>query len=317
MKRIFSILLVLFFLAGCTNTDQPTAVPQPTTAVPLPDTATATLAPTTAPTPTLAAAEPTTAAGEPTTAATEPAAATNAAPTATTQPAATAVSPGGPAASGEEAILIQEPGPGWRLTSPIHVAGIADPTFEQNLVVRLVADDGTELALVPTTIAADVGQRGPFAVDIPFTVSGERQAFLQVFTTSARDGGTTHLSSVGLTIADSGPENRPPFTSLGERIIISQPMFNTVVSGGMVHVEGTALASFEQTLIVEILDEAGMVIGSAPVIVDAPDLGMFGTFQIDLPYTGGTAGPGRVVVRDPSPAFGGDVHLASVEIQFE
>jgi hypothetical protein len=44
---------------------------------------------------------------------------------------------------------------------------------------------------------------------------------------------------------------------------------------------------------------------------------MFGPFQADIPYTGGGTGAGRIVVRDISPAFGGDFHLASVEIHFE
>jgi hypothetical protein len=194
---------------------------------------------------------------------------------------------------------------------------MADSTFEQNLVVRLLLADGTELALVPTTIAAELGQRGPFEVDIPFTVSGEQQAFLQVFSTSARDGGVTHLSTVGLTIADSGEENRPPFEQMDERIIITDPVPNASASGGGIFVGGTAIASFEQNLVVELLDESGAVIASEAVIVDAPDLGQRGTFLVVLLYPEGTIGPARVVVHDPSPAFGGDMHLSSVEIRLE
>jgi hypothetical protein len=298
MKRILFLLMLMIVLAGCNNTEQPTTIPQAT----IPQAQV-----TAEPTPTVAVAEPT-AAVQPT----EPAAP----PPPTSAPTATAAPEAPP--PGQEAILIQEPGPGWRLTSPIHVSGMADSTFEQNLVVRLLLDDGTELALVPTTIAAELGQRGPFEVDIPFTVSGERQAFLQVYATSARDGGITHLSSVGLTIADSGEENRPPFDLMtNERIIIAEPVLNAAVSGGVVYVEGIATASFEQTLVVEILDESGTVIGSEPVIVNAPELGEPGAFQVVLPYTAGVTGAARVVVRDISPAFGGDVHVASVEIRLE
>ena len=92
----------------------------------------------------------------------------------------------------EEAILILEPGPGSRLTSPVHVAGIADPTFEQTLIVRIVLDDGSELTIHPLTIAADIGQRGPFVVDVQFAVSGERNALIQIYDQSARDGGIVH-----------------------------------------------------------------------------------------------------------------------------
>jgi hypothetical protein len=320
MKRNFFFLIMLIVLTGCITINQPGASPQATTAVQ--ETSAAD------PTPTLSSPVPTTAV-QPTDllpATALPAATLMATvaviPVVTVMPTAVAPLPAGNGQTaeellGEEAILIQEPGPGWRLTSPIRVAGIADPTFEQNLVVRLLLDDGSELALVPVTIASDLGQRGPFSVDIPFTVSGEQQAFIQVYASSARDGGLTHLSSVGLTIADSGPENRPPFTPMDERIRILQPLFNAIVSGGMVRVEGVAVASFEQTLLVEILDEEGEVVSAASVTLNAADLGMPGFFQVDIPYFAGLRGPGRVVVRDISPAFGGDVHLASVEIRFE
>jgi hypothetical protein len=219
-----------------------------------------------------------------------------------------------PAASDDEAIFIQEPGPGSRLTSPLTVAGLADPTFEQNLVVRLVLDDGTELAVAPTTIAADVGQRGPYTVDLPFTTSGERQAFLQVYAASPRDGGITHLASVGVLIADAGPETVTPVEAQPERIRIDQPGPGDTVGGGVAHVEGFGLASFEQTLLVELLDVDGNVLASQPVTVAAPDLGQPGPFSADIPYTLAAPGPGRLVIRDISPAFGGDVHLASIEI---
>ncbi len=218
----------------------------------------------------------------------------------------------------EEAILIREPGPGSRIVNGVlRVAGEADPTFEQNLVIRLLLVDGTELALLPTTIQADIGARGSFAVEVPFAVSGEQQAFVQVYATSARDGGVTHLSSVGLTLADSGDEQIVLVEAHPERIQISQPALGDTISGGMVTVAGTALASFEQTLVVEVLDEAGEVLNSQPIIVAAPDLGQPGPFSLELAYEVATAMPGRIVVRDPSPAFGGDVHLASVEVRLE
>jgi hypothetical protein len=217
----------------------------------------------------------------------------------------------------EDAILILEPGPGSQLTSPLHVAGMADSTFEQHLVVRVVLDDGTELALTPTIIQVELGQRGPFSIDIPFTITGERQAFIQIYSTSARDGGITHLSSVGVTLSETGPVDIRPVTDYAERINIYTPGLGNTVSGGVALVAGFALASFEQHLLVEVLDVDGNVIGFSPVIVTAPDWGIPGPFVVDVPYTLGEAGPGRVVVRDPSPAFDGDVHLASVEVMLE
>jgi Immunoglobulin-like domain of bacterial spore germination len=227
-------------------------------------------------------------------------------------PEASAVPIGGGAP--EEAILIFEPGPASFLTSPIHVEGLADPTFEQTLVVRIVLADGTEVVTQPTTIAADVGQRGPFQADLFFNIPGGANAFIQVFSQSPRDGGITHVASVGVTLGSGGGAMIVPGQRHPEDIIIAQPQTTQSISGGKLHVEGIAVASFEQTLVIELLDADGIVVASQPVIVNAPDLGQPGPFAADIPYNVTTSGPGRVVVRDISPAFGGDVHLASVEV---
>lgn len=300
------LLVIFILLVGCIpvgqidiSIDQPTGTPtspEATATLPTPE-ATATLPPATdVPTPTASPVSEATATPPP------------ASPTDTPVPTAT------PSDASEEAILILAPGPGSRLISPLHVSGEADTTFEQALVVRLVLADGTELAVVPTIIQSPMGERGAFEADVEFSVSGEQQAFLQVYSASARDGGLTHLSSVGVLLADSGAEDIRPVTDTSERIRIDIPSLGAAVSGGMVHVEGFALASFEQTLIVEVVDENGTVIAGQPVIVNAPDLGFPGTFSIDLPYSVASVGAGRIVVRDPSAAFDGDVHLASVEV---
>ncbi len=80
-------------------------------------------------------------------------------------------------------------------------------------------------------------------------------------------------------------------------------------------VEGFGLASFEQTLVIEVYDEMGALVGQQPVTVESAEMGQYGPFHGEVSYQVETAGAGRVVVRDPSPAFGGDVHLSSVEVR--
>jgi hypothetical protein len=66
-----------------------------------------------------------------------------------------------------------------------------------------------------------------------------------------------------------------------------------------------------------VVDENGNVAGQQPTIVSAPDIGVPGPFSVEIAYQVTASGPGRIVVRDPSPAFGGDVHLSSVEVSLE
>jgi hypothetical protein len=152
---------------------------------------------------------------------------------------------------------------------------------------------------------------------VPFNVQEEVQAWIQVFASSARDGGITHLSSVAVTLLPEGPTNVMEATPQPERIVIDQPVAGDVVEGGMLAVSGRGLAGFEQTLIAELLDATGEVIAMEPIIVEAPDLGQPGPFETELIYSVDAPMPARLQLRDPSPAFGGDVHLSSVEIRLE
>jgi hypothetical protein len=192
--------------------------------------------------------------------------------------------------------------------------GISDPTFEQTLVIRIVLDDGTELAVQPVSLAADIGQRGPFEGEVSFNVADERQALIQVYDVSARDGGILHLSSVGVRLGHTGPTEVLPSEPRSEAIVVEEPVFGAVVSGGAAHVKGFGLASFEQTLVIEVHDMEGNVVGSLPVIVNAPDWGVPGSFSADVPYSVASEGPGRIVVIDPLPVFNGIGHISSVEI---
>lgn len=213
-----------------------------------------------------------------------------------------------------EVIEILEPGPGSRLTSPLRVAGRADPTFEQNLVVRIVLDDGMVLNQVPNTIGADLGERGPYEVEVPFEIQGELNALIQVYDISARDGGIIHLNSVGVTLIESGEVDIITVPPEPEAIIINQPGFGERISGGVVHVEGIGIASFEGTLVVEVHDIEGNVVGMQPLIVSAPEMGQPGPFSVDVSYEVGEEMPGRIVVIDPLPVFDGIGHIASVEV---
>lgn len=229
--------------------------------------------------------------------------------------APTQVPPPTPPTVPDEAILIQQPAPGSRVTSPVTVAGLADPTFEQTLVVRMLLEDGAQIALLPTIIQADTGQRGPFQIELEFDITGERQAFIQVFTESARDGQITHLAAVGVTISDTGPAGIRLANPQPEQIHILQPSLGDLIAGGVVTVVGYGWAGFENTLVIEIQDQDGNIVGQTPVTVESLEMGQSGPFRAQVPYSITTAGPGRVTVRDISPAFGGSVHLNSVDIR--
>lgn len=246
-----------------------------------------------------------------------PGSAATASPSASDAPATTAAPSAttAPTAEPQEALLLRAPGPRSRVVSPFAVEGSADPTFEQNLVARLLDFEGTVLVQEPITIDAPLGERGPFAGELSFEVGEEQPAALQVYATSARDGGITHLDAEIIILLPAGAAEVTAAEAEAERIQIHAPGTGAVVEGGRVTVRGFGWASFEQTLVAEVYDAGGARVGQAPITVAAPDLGQPGPFEVEVPYSVSGPGPGRIVVLDPSPAFGGPVHLSSVEVQ--
>jgi hypothetical protein len=217
-----------------------------------------------------------------------------------------------------EAIVIGRPGPGSTVTSPLQVQGVADPTFEQNLGLRLYRMTGELIAEGSATIDAPLGQRGPFSGELTFQVEQAGPALLQVYDNSARDGGLIHLSSANVMLEPSGQAQQIEEAPTGpEQIAIQSPVAGATLTGGRLQVAGVGRASFEATLVVEIIDVQGRTLVEQPLIVDEPAMGEPGPFSIEVDYEVEEAGPGRVVVYDPSPAFGGMIHLSSVEVQLQ
>jgi len=221
------------------------------------------------------------------------------------------------AAEPAEAIRITAPGQSSRLVSPMNVHVTTTlPAFENTLTLRVLLDDGTDLVPPQAVIGSEIeGGALTFDASLTFSVGEERPAFLQAYLASPRDGGVTHLASVVVTVMSEGAADvRPEVDEEAERLQINLPAAGDSIQGGVVHVEGIGVASFEQTLLIEVVDAYGVVIGLQPVLVQAPDFGLPGPFTADVTYTLTAAGPGRVVVRDISPAHGGDIHRSSVEI---
>jgi germination protein M len=65
------------------------------------------------------------------------------------------------------AILVDQPAPGARISSPVTVSGSAN-VFEANVTVRVLDAGGKELAQTFTTATCGSGCRGDFSVSLPF-----------------------------------------------------------------------------------------------------------------------------------------------------
>ena len=85
------------------------------------------------------------------------------------------------------AILVEFPGRGWAVSSPLRVAGTAN-VFEAQFQAELADRTGTVIARQAILATSGSGTRGTFATTIAFTVVASGPGTLTVFDVSAKDG---------------------------------------------------------------------------------------------------------------------------------
>ncbi|HRN50332.1 MAG TPA: Gmad2 immunoglobulin-like domain-containing protein [Anaerolineales bacterium] len=226
-----------------------------------------------------------------------------------------------------EAILLGSPDFASQLVSPVTVSGQSRPTFEQTLVIAIYDEAGNQLALQPTTIAADVGNPGPFSAELSFSVPYEQAGRVAVMEHSAMDGGILHLTSVEVTLLPSGSAVLLPQPVAGENIDIQFPLPNSAISGGTFTVSGFSEYYFESNLGLmlcgagegggephAICGDSNNVLASTYATIDAPDIGQPGPFSGTLTWSVAATTPGRIVLYAESMRDGGLLHLNSIPV---
>jgi hypothetical protein len=85
------------------------------------------------------------------------------------------------------AIVVEQPVIGQAVTSPIHISGTAN-VFEATVSLRILDQDGNQIASGFTTATCGTGCRGSFDTELAFEVSQDQDGTVEVFEASAEDG---------------------------------------------------------------------------------------------------------------------------------
>ena len=92
-------------------------------------------------------------------------------------------------------IVVLAPFAGQEISSPVEVRGTAN-VFEANVSMRIVDEDGNELASDFATATCGTGCRGTYQKKISFQVDQAQNGFVEVFESSAEDGSPLHMVRV-------------------------------------------------------------------------------------------------------------------------
>jgi LysM repeat protein len=94
-------------------------------------------------------------------------------------------------------ITITTPGTNALVTSPVHVSGWGRASQHNELTVRILNQQGVMVGQVNASIQAELGQPGPYSVNVPFTIPvGTQTGWVQVIDYSPRDGSVVCQTSV-------------------------------------------------------------------------------------------------------------------------
>jgi hypothetical protein len=100
---------------------------------------------------------------------------------------------------GRALVSVTEPCAGDPVTSPLSVVGEAN-VFEATVSMRILDQNGDEIASDFTTAECGTGCWGAFVGEIEFEVDSEQPGTLEVFESSAEDGSDIHKLSIPITL---------------------------------------------------------------------------------------------------------------------
>ncbi|MFG1872849.1 Gmad2 immunoglobulin-like domain-containing protein [Micromonospora arborensis] len=100
-------------------------------------------------------------------------------------------------------IVVTDPIPGERVSTPLTVTGTAD-VFEATVSVRVLDAAGREVATGFGTASCGSGCRGGYRVVVGWRVAREQNGTIEVYEVSARDGTRINTMAVPVTLAPGG-----------------------------------------------------------------------------------------------------------------
>ena len=218
----------------------------------------------------------------------------------------------------QERIIIEAPGPGSQVVSPVRVAGWGGPSSQGKVFVRLIGEQGQVLARTTTYLLAQDGAAGQFVLTVPFSLSGVAEAGLvEVSINGYTTGKLEHIATRPVVFLSVGPGRVHTNQAVAEKLTLFSPRADRVIRGGFISVSGAAWLDEDLPLLIEVLDRSGAVIASTEVEVEAPVLGELGTFQAQVPYSVPFSQYGYVAVTERGLYPPAVRHYTSVRVYLE
>lgn len=214
----------------------------------------------------------------------------------------------------EAAIRLLRPGPGSKVISPFFLETNFLPTASGLLRIELFGEDGRSLMRQIRRYTVPGGRN---RMELIFQIEFEIEALSELgrITVSIDDefGRLQALASTDLILLSVGSNEINPPQDGRENIIIQQPIENILIEGDTLALTGLVRTENESPLGVEIITEAGKVVGAGTVGVAAEAGQEYGLFAGEVNYSVSEPVWVRLVVSERDRRIPGIKHLSSLE----
>lgn len=181
---------------------------------------------------------------------------------------------------------ITKPGAYSKVSSPIQLEALISPGDDSLVHIDLIGEDSRIIVSEVLDFRNYDAKNFYITPEIPFTINSAAELARIIVYTDDMFGQRISLVSVDVLLLQlGGSDITAPLVEF-EPYLVTTPREGTLITGGTVPVDGAARIVNDQPLIIELVDEQGVVVGSAEVLVTQPsDTLVHVPFQVNVPYT--------------------------------
>ncbi len=208
---------------------------------------------------------------------------------------------------------ITSPGPYSKVSSPVKLNALISPGEDRRLYLNMYGEDGRVIDSQILDFGNYDSLRFNILAEIPFTINSAAElARIEIYVID-QFGLKIQLASVDVILIQYGESEITPNEIEFDPFTISTPGEGAVINGGVLVAEGIARTVIDGPLIIDLVDEKGVVVGSGETRVSPPsERNSHMPFQVIVPYSVQHRTRARLTVRQESTGrIPGTVWLAS------
>lgn len=196
---------------------------------------------------------------------------------------------------------ITRPGPYSKVSSPINLEALISPSEDRLVYLNVIGEDGRMIVSQILDFRSYNSQRFNISQKIPFQINSAAELARIELYIKDQFNQVVQLVSVDVLLIQYGDSDETASEIELEPYLINSPGEGTLIKGGVLEVEGSARLVSDGPLIVELINEKGVVVGQGETQVSPPSESISHMpFQVTIPYTVEGRTRARLTVRQES-----------------